>query len=92
MHRDPDKVGRKSEADTARDPHLASSREQGGVADPDAEDQGSTTGTTPSGEFVGRVAGQDVGAIGESGAERRQAVAAADADSDADADVSSPGS
>ena len=34
-------------------------------------DQGSTTGTTPDGEYVGRVAGQDVGYAGETGAERR---------------------
>ena len=38
--------------------------------DPDTPDQGSTTGTTPSGEFVGRVAGQDVGYSDEQGADR----------------------
>lgn len=82
MLRDPDEVGRKSEDDTARDPHLASSRADGGVPDPDAEDQGSTTGDTPSGTYVGRVAGQDVGAGEETGAERR---AAAEQSSDRDA-------
>lgn len=49
----------------------ALSRETGGVPDPSAPDQGSTTGTTPSEEFVGETAGQDVGYAGETGAERR---------------------
>lgn len=64
----------KREADVPDDDHQATSRATGGVADADAPDQGSTTGTTPSGEFVGRVAGQDVGYAGETGAERRAAV------------------
>ena len=51
----------------------ALSRATGGVEDPSAPDQGSTTGTTPSGEFVGRVSGQDVGYAGELGGERRAA-------------------
>ncbi|GAC1440798.1 MAG: hypothetical protein NVSMB55_06750 [Mycobacteriales bacterium] len=51
----------------------ALSRATGGVEDPSAPDQGSTTGTTPSGEFVGRVAGQDVGYAEEQGGERRAA-------------------
>ena len=49
----------------------ALSRATGGVEDPSAPDQGSTTGTTPSEEFVGRVSGQDVGYAGETGGERR---------------------
>lgn len=49
----------------------ALSRATGGVENPDAPDQGSTTGTTPSGTFVGRVAGQDVGYVEEQGSERR---------------------
>ena len=49
----------------------ALSRATGGVDDPSAADQGSTTGTTPSEEFVGRVSGQDVGYAGETGGERR---------------------
>lgn len=61
----------KSESDTTSDDHVAGSRATGGVADPDAPDQGSTTGTTPTPEFVGRVAGIDESDIGESGAERR---------------------
>jgi hypothetical protein len=61
----------KAEDDVQADPARANSRETGGVEDPDAADQGSTTGTTPSGEYVGRVSGQDVGAAEEQGAERR---------------------
>lgn len=34
-------------------------------------DEGSTTGTGETGESVGRLAGQDVGYAGETGAERR---------------------
>jgi hypothetical protein len=61
----------KSESDTASDDHVAGSRATGGVSNPDAPDQASTTGTSPSGEFVGRVAGSDETDIGESGAEAR---------------------
>jgi hypothetical protein len=42
----------------------------GEIDDPDA---GSTTGTGESETFVGRVAGEDVGYAGETGAERRAA-------------------
>jgi len=49
------------------------------VENPDAPDQSSTTGTTPSEEFVGRVAGNDESDVGESGAEVR-AQAAREAD------------
>jgi hypothetical protein len=41
------------------------------VPDPDAPDQASTTGTTPSETYVGRVAGQDEGYAGQTGAEAR---------------------
>ncbi len=61
------------ESDVDRDEQEALSRATGGVPAPDAPDQGSTTGTTPSDVFVGRVAGQDVGYAGETGAERRAA-------------------
>jgi hypothetical protein len=47
------------------------SRETGGVPNDEMPDQGSTTGTTPSEEFVGRVAGEDTGYEEETGAERR---------------------
>lgn len=62
---------RTSEPDVAADPHTAGSRDIGGQLNPDAPDQSSTTGTTPSSEFVGRVSGDDVGYEGETGAERR---------------------
>jgi hypothetical protein len=62
------------EQDVSLDDHEARTRATGGVPDDDAPDQGSTTGTTPSEEFVGRVAGQDVGYSGETGAERRAEV------------------
>lgn len=67
--REPDR-----ETDTSDDEHQALSRETGGVPNEEMPDQGSTTGTTPSGEFVGQTAGQDVGYAGETGAERRAAV------------------
>lgn len=64
---------RKAEPDIDFDSHLASSRDLGGVEDATATDQGSTTGTTPTESFVGRVAGQDIGSFEEQGAERRAA-------------------
>jgi hypothetical protein len=72
-----------SEPDVERDSQLARTRETGGVdsadearpgndraADPDGP---STTGTERNEEFVGRVAGQDAGFSGETGAEARAA-------------------
>ena len=72
-----------SEPDVERDPQIARTRETGGVdsadkarpgddyaADPDGP---STTGTDQNEEFVGRVAGQDAGFAGETGAEARAA-------------------
>ena len=70
---------RKAETDVQEDPNQAQTRAGGGVEDPEQPDQGSTTGTTPSGDFVGRVAGDDVGYEGETGAERRAAAAKTDA-------------
>jgi hypothetical protein len=61
----------KSESDVADDPKLADSRDTGGVVDGDADDQASTTGSSPTPDFVGRVAGDDVGYAGETGAEAR---------------------
>jgi hypothetical protein len=58
------------EDDVAGDDHLAGSRDTGGL-DGDTGDAASTTGTGPSEEFVGRVAGQDDGAERLSGAEAR---------------------
>ena len=62
---------RPDEDDVRSDEGQALSRATGGVENPEHPDQGSTTGTTPSGEFVGRVAGDDVGYFEEQGAERR---------------------
>lgn len=60
-----------SESDVPDDPHVAGSRRTGG-RDPDGEpDTHSTTGTTESGSFVGRVAGEEADDTDESGAERR---------------------
>jgi hypothetical protein len=68
---------RPGEDDVDQDDGQALSRATGGVEDPAEPDQGSTTGTTPNGEFVGRIAGADVGYAGETGAERRAAAAEA---------------
>lgn len=63
-----------SEDDVAGDPQLAESREAGGEpGDQDEADGISTTGTAVNGEFVGRVAGDDVGYAGKTGAEARAA-------------------
>ena len=72
----PGEEGAKSdppESDVQKDPAAARAREEGGVPDETQPDQGSTTGTTPSGSFVGRTAGQDAGYEEETGAERRAA-------------------
>jgi len=68
MERDP----RPAETDVDLDDAQALSRPTGG-GDTDDPDAASTTGTGQSGEFVGRVSGQDVGYAGETGAERRAA-------------------
>jgi hypothetical protein len=61
---------RPGEEDVDRDSAQALSRATGG-AESDAPDATATTGTGESGTSVGRVAGQDVGYAGETGAERR---------------------
>jgi hypothetical protein len=68
MHSDP-----RPGEDVEREDAQALSRATGGGTDeePDAD---STTGTGDSETFVGRVAGQDVGYVEETGAERRAAV------------------
>jgi hypothetical protein len=63
---------RPGEDDVDRDDAQALSRATGG-GDSEAADAGGTTGTGESDTFVGRVAGQDVGYAGETGAERRAA-------------------
>jgi hypothetical protein len=68
---------RGSESDVPADRQVARSREAGG-RDPAAEgastadpDGATTTGTDENEEFVGRVAGQDAGYSGQTGAEAR---------------------
>jgi hypothetical protein len=65
---------RPAEEDVDPDDAQALSRATGG-GESQAPDAASTTGTGDSGEFVGRVAGQDVGYAEETGAERRAAAA-----------------
>ncbi len=67
MHSDP----RPSETDVDPDDAQALSRATGGGPS-DERDADSTTGTGENDTFVGRVAGQDVGYAGETGAERRE--------------------
>jgi hypothetical protein len=66
---DPD--GQGSGEDVATDPALVSNRATGGEHTELSGDRGSVTGTGQTGEFVGRIAGDDVGYAGETGAERR---------------------
>ena len=76
----PHVMHRTSEPDVEADQQLARSRDTGGV-DPDRKDRSdphhgdpdgsSTTGTDENQEFVGRIAGQDAGFEGETGAEAR---------------------
>ena len=61
------------EKDVKPDDAQALSRDEGGVEQPGAPDQNSTTGTTPNEEFVGRGSGDDGGYEGETGAEARAA-------------------
>jgi hypothetical protein len=62
-----------SEADVEPDTHVARSRETGGSSDghSDEGDEAGTTGTGETEEFVGRVAGRDLGYAGQTGAEAR---------------------
>ncbi len=60
-----------SEPDVKPDENVAESRETGGVPNDDDPNQGSTTSTSPDDTYVGRVAGQDEGYEGETGAEAR---------------------
>ena len=59
------------EDDSPQDTGVAASRDTGGVEHDAYPDQQSTTGTTPDETYVGRVAGDDVGYAGETGAEAR---------------------
>jgi hypothetical protein len=60
------------EGDVHDDPGVAGNRAFGGDRGRDRHDDASTTGPGENGEFVGRVGGNDdVGAVGETGAEAR---------------------
>ena len=61
----------RGEADVEIDPAEARSRRTGGTPGHDEGASASTTGPGESGSFVGRVAGQDVGYAGQTGAEAR---------------------
>jgi hypothetical protein len=61
----------KGEDDVTADPQVAGSRATGGTDDQNESDQASTTGTSDTSEYVGRIAGDDVGYAGETGAEKR---------------------
>jgi hypothetical protein len=83
------RAGRKlGESDAPADTGAAQTRATGGTPQPGAPDAHSTTGSTPSGTFVGRAGGDDPGSAGQTGAEARAAEARAaetrrdDADSD----------
>jgi hypothetical protein len=67
-----DRAGRKlGETDAPGNTDTARSRPTGGVADSDAGDRHSTTGTTPNESFVGRASGDEAAEEGPSGAEVR---------------------
>jgi hypothetical protein len=59
------------EPDVESDPAQPGTGPTGGVSDPDAADAHSTTGPSENETFVGRVAGEDAGDAGITGAEAR---------------------
>jgi len=62
---------RVNERDAPADTGVAATRETGGAETDRTGDARSTTGTGPSDEFVGRVAGDDEGYTDTTGAEAR---------------------
>lgn len=68
-----DRHADRPEQGVAPDPGLASSRATGGEHPHLSGDRGSVTGTGETEEFVGQVAGDDLGYAEETGAERRSA-------------------
>lgn len=74
---------RRPAEDVEGDQNLANSRVTGG-SDSEEGDAATTTGTGVTEEYVGRVAGQDEGYAGETGAEARAAAASGDEDAGAD--------
>lgn len=63
-------VSTERESDVDTDEAVANARETGG-SDEDGADAVGTTGTGQTEQYVGRVAGQDEGYAGETGAEAR---------------------
>jgi hypothetical protein len=59
---------RLNEGDAPADTDVAATRAEGGAPDSDTP---ATTGTGPNQTFVGRVAGDDEGSVGTTGAEAR---------------------
>ncbi|MFP5070449.1 hypothetical protein ACLFMI_12375 [Pseudonocardia nantongensis] len=70
MPSDDDRAPHGPPEDVEPDRNLANSRVTGG-ADTEEEDAAATTGTGATGEYVGRVAGEDQGFDEETGAEAR---------------------
>lgn len=60
-----------AESDVADDPHVARRRPTGGEHGRDDGDSAGTTGPGANDTFVGRVAGEDSGAVGTTGSEAR---------------------
>ncbi|GAB1513079.1 hypothetical protein JCM33774_51210 [Actinophytocola sp. KF-1] len=72
LGRRPNGTGPEREGDVPDDHGVARTRATGGQPGRDHGDDSSTTGPGENEEFVGRVAGNDdVGAVGETGAEAR---------------------
>jgi hypothetical protein len=63
---------RQGEADAPADLGTSRTRDSGGEPEPGAQDQNSTTGTTPNDNYVGRAGGDESGDVGLSGAEARR--------------------
>lgn len=64
-----------TEPDVEPDYGQARMRETGGEPARDGGDAAATTGPAPNDMFVGRVAGDDLGYVGDTGAEKRTGVA-----------------
>lgn len=71
-----------TEADVEPDYKQARIRATGGKPGNEHGDDRLTTGTGPNDTFVGRVAGDDLGYTGDTGAEKRTGVADSDTPSD----------
>lgn len=69
-----------AESDVPDDDAEVTGRPTGGDPESDGGDGGSTTGSGESGVFVGRIAGQDEGYAGQTGAEARGAEQTRDPD------------